>query len=437
MLTAMISNQPRKTTIESQFNVATMNKSHKKSDRIMRTASFVIVCVTCLVGLAQADCPLGDLTGDCQVDVADMQILAEQWLAEPHALVNLNGDARIDFVDLAMLAGHWHETGCPIVINELLAHSHDNAPDWIELHNAGSLTVNIGGWFLSDDKNDLYKYRIADSTVVEPNGYIVFYENQHFSNPADSGALSPFALSENQETLYLNSANDDLFPQYLAEESLGASETWISFGRYRKSTGDYDFTLESELTPGHANAYPLVGPVVINEIMYHPDLVAGAEYIELLNISDASVTLYDADAAEPWRLMDPNLWFPKNPPATLQPGEYLVLVKDLSAFNSSYAVPLGVQVLEWSSGKLANGNDNIWLAKPGDIDDQGIRYWIQVDTVSYSDGSHSDRFPGISDPWPVEPDGLGSSLSRRLSDHYSNDPNNWKAAIPSPGLPNR
>jgi hypothetical protein len=78
MLTAMISNQPRKTTIESQFNVATMNKSHKKSDRIMRTASFVIVCVTCLVGLAQADCPLGDLTGDCQVDVADMQILAEQ-----------------------------------------------------------------------------------------------------------------------------------------------------------------------------------------------------------------------------------------------------------------------------------------------------------------------------------------------------------------------
>jgi len=386
--------------------------------------------------LAHADCPLGDLTGDCQVDITDLQILTEQWLTESNTLVDLNGDARVDSVDLAILANHWHETGCPTVINELLAHSHSEAPDWIELHNAGSLAVNISGWFLSDDKNDLYKYRIADGTVVEPNGYVVFYEDEHFGNPMDPGALVPFAMSENGETLYLYSGDDELFPQYLTEESFGASETWISFGRYRKSTGDYDFVLMSESTPGRANAYPLVGPVVINEIMYHPDLVAGAEYIELLNISDAPVTLYDADAAEPWRLMDPNLWFPTNPPVTLQPGEYLVLVKDLSAFNSSYAIPLGVQVIEWSSGKLANGGEQLVLAKPGDVDNQGTRYWIQVDGISYNDGSHGDLFPGGSDPWPVEPDGLGSSLSRRLSDRYGNDPNNWKAAIPSPGRAN-
>ena len=33
-------------------------------------------------------------------------------------------------------------------------------------------------------------------------------------------------------------------------------------------------------TPGAANAYPRVGPVVINEIMYHPAFNADAEYVE-------------------------------------------------------------------------------------------------------------------------------------------------------------
>lgn len=402
----------------------------------MKAALLVIACVTCLVGLALADCPLGDLTGDCKVDAADLRILAEQWLTEPNTLADFNGDARVDLADLALLASHWRERGCPIVINELLAHSHDTAPDWIELYNTSRLAVDIGGWFLSDDRNDLYRYRIADGTVIEPNGYIVFYENQHFGNPMDPGAMSPFRMSENGESLYIYSGYDEQFPRCLVEQGFGASETWVSFGRYRKSTGDYDFLLMSEATPWRANAYPLVGPVVINEIMYHPDIVAGSEYIELLNISDAPVTLYDEQSAEPWRLMDPNFWFPTNPPVTLQPGEYLVLIKDTTTFGSRYAVPQGTQVLAWSSGKLANGSENLWLAKPGDIDDRGTRYWIQVNGVNYSDGSHGNNFPGSYDPWPVGPDGHGSSLSRRLSDRYGNDPSNWMAAISSPGRAN-
>ncbi|MHC4326458.1 MAG: lamin tail domain-containing protein, partial [Planctomycetota bacterium] len=36
-----------------------------------------------------------------------------------------------------------------VVINEILAHSHAGAPDWIELHNTTDTPINIGGWFLS------------------------------------------------------------------------------------------------------------------------------------------------------------------------------------------------------------------------------------------------------------------------------------------------
>ncbi len=408
----------------------------------MKSLLVAIICTIYLAGVARADCPLGDVTGDCRVDAGDLQTLAEEWLADPNALADLNGDTHVNLLDLMVLASHWDETGCPIIINELLAHAHDEAPDWIELYNAGPLGVDIGGWFLSDDKKDLYKYRIADGTVIEPNGYMVFYENQHFGNPADPGALSRFAMSENGEKLYLYSSDDERFPEYLAKEGFGASERWVSFGRYRKSTWDYDFTLMSEATPGRANAYPLVGPVVINEIMYHPDAVADAEYVELLNISAAPVTFFDEGVTEPWQMRHPRLVFPTNPAVTLQSGEYLVLVKDAAAFRSCYSVPQGVQVLAWSSGDLGAGGKKfkfkkVRLAKPGDVNNKGKRQWIQVDEVDYSDGSHEGDFPGGYDPWPVESNGFGLSLSRRHPNRYGNDPSNWWAAAPSPGRPNR
>ncbi|MHC4687915.1 MAG: hypothetical protein ACYTEW_26950 [Planctomycetota bacterium] len=69
---------------------------------------------------------------------------------------------------------------------------------------------------------------------------------------------------------------------------------------------------------------------------------------------------------------------------------------------------------------------------PGD-EDAGTRYYIRVDRVSYSDGSHPEDCPGGVDFWPTEPDGNGLSLTRIDPNLYGNDPNNWQAASPSPG----
>jgi hypothetical protein len=329
-----------------------------------------------------------------------------------------------------------------VVINEILAHSHAEAPDWIELYNSNGHAVNIGGWFLSDDEQDLKKYEIPATTIVEPYGYIVFYEDLHFGNPAAPGAHTPFGLSENGETLYLNSGSDGELTGYSDTEKLGASETGVAFGRYQKSTGSYNFVAMSENTPGGENAYPKVGPIVINEIMYNPLLEGDSEYVELLNISDSPVVLYDPLTAEPWRFTDDpdnpgiEFFFPTDSPVTLGSGEYLLLVEDSDAFAARYDVPAGVQVFEWPDGKLDNAGEKIQLSMPGDVDTQGLRYWIRADRVNYSDGSHPDDTPGAADPWPVEPDGAGYSLSRIAPSDYGNDPVNWKAAIPSPGRAN-
>jgi hypothetical protein len=331
-----------------------------------------------------------------------------------------------------------------IVINEIMAHSHAAGADWIELHNTTNHTINIGGWFLSDDENTLTKYQIAQGTMIGAYGYKVFYEDQNFGNLNDPCCRVPFALSENGETLYLQSGINGVITGYSEQEKFDASATGVSMGRYLKSTGTYNFVAMREPTPNNANSYPLVGPVVINEIMYHPDVVDDAEYVELLNIGGVPVTLYDANdgANEPWRFTDDpdnpgiDFRFPTGSPVTLQAGEYLLLVKDATIFATKYIPPVGVKVFSWGAGKLDNAGEKLQLSKPGDVDAQGTRYWIRVDRVVYSDGAHPGGETGATDPWPIEADGGGLSLSRKVSSAYGNDATNWKAASSSPGAPN-
>jgi len=306
------------------------------------------------------------------------------------------------------------------------------------LYNTSSIPVQIGGWFLSDSKEDLRQYEIAPGTTVEPHGYLVFYEKTHFANPFDPGMRRAFAFTENGEAAYLYSGDDSIFPECLIEQPFGASETGYPFGRYLTSTGQYNFVTMSAPTPGAANAYPRMGPVVINEIMYHPAFNADAEYVELVNISSDPVALFDSVAMEPWRLTDDtgvDLWLPSDVPVTLEAGECILLVRDPKAMRP-YNVPAKVQMLAWASGKLDNGGGALRLLKPGDVDKEGIRYWIEVDRIRYSDGSHAEELPGGIDLWPIEADGSGSSLSRLLPARYGNDPNNWQAAIPTPGSAN-
>jgi hypothetical protein len=326
-----------------------------------------------------------------------------------------------------------------VVINELLANSQGSGVDWIELHNTTGQAINIGGWYLSDDANDLTKYKIGAGTSLPANGYIVFYEDRHFGNKSDPGCKVPFALSSNGETVYLHSGSAGVLTGYSEQEKFDASEAGVTLGRYEKSGGTYNFVALSTATPGAANAAPQIGPVVINEIMYHPDAPADAEYVELLNTSSSPVTLYDATEQAPWRFADDlgvELLLPTNPPVTLAAGEYLLLVKDLSQFSSKYTPAAGVKILAWTMGNLADSTSKIQLSKPGTLETDGKRHWIRVDRVVYSDGSHPQDFAGNTDPWPVKADGQGSSLSRTTSAAYGNDAANWHAATPSPGKAN-
>lgn len=312
-----------------------------------------------------------------------------------------------------------------IVINEVLSHSAEGAPDWIELFNTSGEPVDIGGWYLSDSRSDLQKYRIADGTTIPAHGHVVFYEDSSFGDTSsDPGKQTAFALNENGESVYLHSPGDGLLLAYLEEEAFGPSPTGVSRGRYRKSTNTYNFVFMAEPTPGAPNSAPLVGPVVISEIMYRPQHDGDAEYLELANISDRTVLLHDEAKNAGWSFTDGITFeFPAGEQAILAPGERLLLVRDAAAFSAQFTVPEGTRVLQWTSGGLSNGGEGIELSRPGDVDEAGVRQWVRIDRVNYGDDTL----------WPVEADGRGMSLTRADEDAYGNDVVNWIAALPTPG----
>ena len=157
--------------------------------------------------------------------------------------------------------------------------------DAIELYNTTGAAIDIGGWYLSDSATNLTKYRIADGTTLAAGAYLVLREQNHFGVAGNPGVSIPFVFNLLGGELFLTS--DDPVngspAGYREDKDFGGSELNVSFGRYIKSTGAGAFVGKQSSTLGAANSGPKVGPIVINEIMYHP-LLSGDEFIELHNV---------------------------------------------------------------------------------------------------------------------------------------------------------
>ncbi len=319
-----------------------------------------------------------------------------------------------------------------IVINEVLAHSHATAPDWIELHNTTTNDINVGGWFLSDDNRggtNSTKYEISLGTVLPANGYHVFYEDTSFGNTNGAGCHTPFSLSEGGDKVCLFSGNSGTITGYVEEEAFGASDSGIAFGRHFKdSTKSYNFVSMSQNTPGASNAYPKVGPIVISEIMYHPENRIGDsynndkyEYIKLYNITSSAIDLWIHDdllsTNVSWKFTSGiDYTFP--PGTTIPVGACIIIAKNLDAYAERYGSSVGI--FGPYKGDLSNSGDKIELSMPGDME-KGSRYYIRIDRVNYSDGVH----PSDKDMWPVFADGGGYPLTRIDNKLYGNDVANW------------
>ena len=349
-----------------------------------------------------------------------------------------------------------------VVINEVLTHTDWPVEDAIELYNPTTAPIAIGQWFLSNSQDDPAKYRIPKGTVIAPGGFKVFYEYQF--NPDYTGNAPSFTLNSahGDEVLLFSTDAAGNLDGYRAKASFSAAANRVSFGRYQTSVG-VDFVALNAHTfgadavasltdfqtgAGKANAPPLVGPVVINEIMYHPpDFVSGGilldnsldEFIELLNVKTEPTPLFDPLAeTNTWKLANGiEFTFPQD--ITLPAGGFLLVVNfdpttnltQLAAFQLKYGVEKTVPIVGPYAGKLANSGEAMELLQPDPPQgaghpDAGFVPYVLVEKVKYSNLA----------PWPGAADGLGSALLRKTAGDYANDPVNWVAGAPTAGRAN-
>jgi hypothetical protein len=109
----------------------------------------------------------------------------------------------------------------------------------------------------------------------------------------------------------------------------------VSFGRQANSAGEESFPAQTAVTLGLPNSGPRIGPVVINEIHYHP-APGGDEFVELLNITLTNVPLFSVPfPTNTWRMSGLGFTFPTH--LVLDAGEMLLLVATNPASFAKYA----------------------------------------------------------------------------------------------------
>jgi hypothetical protein len=327
-------------------------------------------------------------------------------------------------------------------INEALAHTDPPLVDTIEVRNPASVAAEVGGWFLSDDFETPKKFRIPTGTKIPAHGFIVF-SDADFNVPGPNG----FLLRSTGDQVYLFSGDASAnLTGYLHGFEFGASTNAVSLGRYLNSMGDEHFVAQTARSLGAPNLGPRIGPVVVNEIMYHPPPVNGTnnntrdEYLELYNISDQPVLLFDPAArTNTWHLRGGvSFDFPTN--VTLPAGGYLLVASfdpvlrpgDLAAFRAKYGLSPSVPIFGPYEGRLENEGEQVRLLRPDPPQtvpgpDLGQVPYVLVEAIDYVNVI----------PWPASANATGQSIQRLVSGHYGNDPLNWQGTAPTPGGPNR
>ncbi len=142
-----------------------------------------------------------------------------------------------------------------LLINEFMSHNDaayagefDDYPDWIEIYNAGTIAVDIGGWYLTDDLEDLTQSLIPstepETTTIQPGGYLILIANSQ----ANQGILQlSFKLGDDEDFALVDPDGTTIIDQH----NTGSLADDVSEGRIPDGSNNWGILDPS--TPGGPN----------------------------------------------------------------------------------------------------------------------------------------------------------------------------------------
>ena len=312
-----------------------------------------------------------------------------------------------------------------IIINEIMYDPAVGEPEWIELKNISSETINLKDWSLSDLLTTPTKAVITNQDYfLAPNDFIIAARDSMFC------VLHPGLSSQTKIVKYgiLGNTEDGIIVYDYRDEiidSLTYNSSWghkkgyslerISPDKSSSDSSNWTLSLCSEKsTPGKENSVVDIpdgirNDLVINEIMHDP-AAGNNEFVEFLNLKKDVLNIggwsIEDQHHNKYKLSDSNFVIP--------PGSYFLLASDSSVirnydlFNFNYKTVLN----ESSLGLTA---DELILLKDlrGNV----------IDSVYYSDKWNNKNFISTK----------GRSLERINPYLSSNDRYNWNTCVDPKG----
>lgn len=132
-------------------------------------------------------------------------------------------------------------------VTDLFYDEYGESSGFVELYNSSGQEVVLNSYYLSDDKNNLVRFAIPDSTVIPAQGFILIYtDGEEKQGPMHTS----FKASTNGETMILSQKVGETF--YI-RDSVSFSFLFrdYSYGKYSDGTGEWQYMLN--MTPGSPN----------------------------------------------------------------------------------------------------------------------------------------------------------------------------------------
>lgn len=334
-----------------------------------------------------------------------------------------------------------------VLINEILAQSALPFVDALELRNASTTAVDLGGWFLTNTTEygsfgDLAKFRIPAGTVLSPGGYAVFTETGFNPNGAWNPAAGPPGPGEfsfdgvhgGVVRLFGRDAGGGL---HLVDEAVyGPMRLNEATGRragegplFDPLTASTLFDTESAARPypglGAGNSTVRCGPLLLREI-FRPASAGNADlaFIELSNPGESAQSLAQ------WQLrgsVSRDFAATESIPA----GGLLVVVPfapgdtaRLTAFRQHYQIDASVPVSgPWTAAVPLGAEGEIRLVRAEAPPAAEPAYFPLTleDRAAFRSGT---------DGWPDLAGGFSLNRKEPADGSLST---NWLALVPTPG----
>lgn len=205
--------------------------------------------------------------------------------------------------------------GGDVVINELMASNSSTAEDqdgefddWIELYNRTNSSIDLSGYHLTDNENDLEKWEIPAGTSIDANGYLIIWADK---DTLQSGLHANFKLSADGETVVLSDGGTEF-----QRVTYGVQTSDMGYARVPNGTGAFVIqnptfnanndnatgVTESELSPLEIYPNPTSDYFIINlpdnsdsELLEVFDLMGNLVHQEQLQRTN-SISVFDWSA---------------------------------------------------------------------------------------------------------------------------------------------